>query len=167
MATSKTMATRDQAPAGDGWSAGPEVRRRPARRAQPDGSSAGRANVNRENVNRVVVAGVVHGGVERRELASGSVVVTFDVAVQLDSGRVVVPVSWTDPPDRPSLEVGAGLVVIGQVRRRFFRSGGATQSRTEVVAETVLAAQARSKVRQALEGMAAELTGAAPGAPGA
>ena len=35
---------------------------------------------------------------------------------------------------------GADVVVLGSVRRRFFRAGGATQSRTEVVAEKVVAA---------------------------
>jgi hypothetical protein len=41
--------------------------------------------------------------------------------------------------------------VQGAVRRRFFRSAGGTQSRTEVVAEVVLAAGDRRKVTRALE----------------
>jgi single-strand DNA-binding protein len=118
------------------------------------------------DLDRVVLAGTVHGSAERRELASGSVVVAFDVAVDLESGRSVVPVTWTDPPPRPSIEAGAALVVIGHVRRRFFRTGGATQSRTEVVAEAVLPAGSRAKISQAVERVAAELVAALARAPG-
>ena len=117
------------------------------------------------HLDRVVLAGTVHGSAERRELASGTVVVAFDVAVDRESGRSVVPVTWTDPALRPSIEAGAPLVVIGHVRRRFFRTGGTTQSRTEVVAEAVLPAGSRAKVGQAVERVVAELAALAR-APG-
>jgi single-strand DNA-binding protein len=42
------------------------------------------------------------------------------------------------------------VVVVGRVRRRFFHAGGATQSRTEVVAETVLPAGQAKRVATAL-----------------
>jgi hypothetical protein len=41
----------------------------------------------------------------------------------------------------------------GSIRRRFFRAGGATQSRTEVVAEQVIAADRRRQVIRALAGL--------------
>jgi single-strand DNA-binding protein len=41
-------------------------------------------------------------------------------------------------------------VVVGRVRRRFYRAGGATQSRTEVVAETVVAARQAKRAATAL-----------------
>jgi single-strand DNA-binding protein len=45
---------------------------------------------------------------------------------------------------------GNEVVVIGRVRRRFFKSAGSTQSRTEVVAETVVKAGQRGRVAAAL-----------------
>ena len=43
------------------------------------------------------------------------------------------------------------VVVVGQVRRRFFRAGGVTQSRTEVVASYIVGARRASDVRKALQ----------------
>jgi single-strand DNA-binding protein len=67
------------------------------------------------------------------------------------TGRITVPVAWFDPPAKASFEAGAEVVVTGYVRRRFFRSGGATQSRTEVVADTVVPANSRARARKAVE----------------
>lgn len=49
------------------------------------------------------------------------------------------------------------MVVLGRVRRRFFRAGGATASRTEVVAEMVLAARDRRRVSAALRAVSAKV----------
>lgn len=51
------------------------------------------------------------------------------------------------PPERPS--PGDEIVVSGTVQRRFFRSSNGTASRTEVVAERVVAAR-RSRAVTAL-----------------
>jgi single-strand DNA-binding protein len=59
-------------------------------------------------------------------------------------------VSWFDPPAEAGFEAGDEVVVVGAVRRRFFRAGGATQSRTEVVASAVLKATQRKAVAKAL-----------------
>ena len=69
-----------------------------------------------------------------------------------------MPVAWLDPPTG-GVPAGPGdeLVVVGSVRRRFFRSGGTTQSRTEVVAERVVAAARRRDVRRALDAARAAL----------
>ena len=48
------------------------------------------------------------------------------------------------------LTTGADVVVIGSVRRRFFNAGGATQSRTEVVADKVVPARRRRDVERAV-----------------
>jgi single-strand DNA-binding protein len=48
------------------------------------------------------------------------------------------------------------VAVVGRVERRFFRSGGATQSRTELIAERVVPAR-RSKTVRSLLAQAAEL----------
>ena len=42
------------------------------------------------------------------------------------------------------------MVVIGAVCRRFFRAGGATQSRTEVVAEVVVPRRRTRSARSAI-----------------
>ena len=49
----------------------------------------------------------------------------------LGAGRLVRP----DGVDARRLHAGAEVIVVGHVRRRFFRAGGTTQSRTEVVVE--------------------------------
>jgi single-strand DNA-binding protein len=58
------------------------------------------------------------------------------------------------------------VVVSGRVRRRFFRAGGVTQSRTEVVAARVARVGSASRVRTMLDDAAAQLAAAAsdPGA---
>ena len=49
-----------------------------------------------------------------------------------------VPVSVLDPPAWvEELDAGDEVVVLGRVRRRFFRAGGATASRVEIEAEVV------------------------------
>ncbi|MET0577799.1 MAG: hypothetical protein ABW122_04015, partial [Ilumatobacteraceae bacterium] len=57
--------------------------------------------------------------------------------------------------------------VIGSVRRRFFRAGGSTQSRTEVVAERAVAARRGKEVRRMLDAVSVLLEPATtgPGAP--
>jgi single-strand DNA-binding protein len=82
----------------------------------------------------------------RRELPSGSVVMSFDVSVRTDDRPgESVPVAWTDPPSRPILAAGDEVLVVGRTRRRFFRAGGATASRTEVVAERVVPVRQRAR----------------------
>ena len=49
-----------------------------------------------------------------------------------------------------AVDQGDQLLVVGTVRRRFFRSGGSTQSRTEVVASEVLPLTRKRQVRAAL-----------------
>ena len=46
-----------------------------------------------------LVVGQLPHDPERRELASGSVVLSFDVSVRADDRRAEsVPVAWSDPP---------------------------------------------------------------------
>jgi single-strand DNA-binding protein len=47
-------------------------------------------------------------------------------------------------------DTGTELVVAGVVRRRFYRAGGITQSRTEVVAQAVVAITPRRPLDRAL-----------------
>jgi single-strand DNA-binding protein len=101
--------------------------------------------------NVVVLRGTLVAEPRVRELPSGSVLVQFDITTRDDDGTQSVPVAWFEPP--PSgvpAEAGDDVVVIGSVRRRFFRAGGATQSRTEVVAEHVISARRGRQVDRAL-----------------
>lgn len=62
-----------------------------------------------------------------------------------------MPVVWSEPPSTPWLTEGVLVVVAGRVHRRFFRAGGLTQSRTEVVAEHVATRRQTARSRQVVE----------------
>lgn len=99
-------------------------------------------------INLVVLQGVLARPAQDVELPSGSRLLSLEVTVRRESGPAEpVPVAWFDPPTwATSLDAGAEVVVTGRVRRRFFRSGGITQSRTEVVASRVVRAAATGRV---------------------
>lgn len=86
--------------------------------------------------NVVVVRGVVSSEPRLRELPSGSVVTQLDVTTRGPALTASVPVAVFDR----TVDATAGdeVVVIGYVNRRFFRAGGITQSRTELIAEDVV-----------------------------
>ena len=116
-------------------------------------------------LNLVVVEGVLARPAQDVELPSGSRLISLEVTVRRDDGPAEpVPVAWFDAPAwATSLDAGAGIVVVGRVRRRFFRAGGTTQSRTEVVAAKVVRAGASAKVRAVLDEAAAALAAAGQG----
>jgi single-strand DNA-binding protein len=97
--------------------------------------------------NVVLIRGRVSSEPRVRELPSGSMVVNLEVTTQVADSSVSVPVLV----ESASVECGAGddVVVVGHVRRRFFRAGGITQSRTEVLAEKVVRAS-RARAAQKL-----------------
>src|SRR5690348_6521842 len=99
-------------------------------------------------MNIVVVAGRLSSTPVSRVLPSGDEVLNLEVTVPGDDGPAEsVPVAWTGPPAwAGDLDTGHPVVVLGRVRRRFFRAGGTTQSRTEVVAEQVVPAGRRRQV---------------------
>lgn len=113
--------------------------------------------------NLAVVRGAVPHEPQRRALPSGGVVVQFDVSTRLFAeGREVsasVPIAWNDPPEAAlgAIVAGVEVVVVGTVRRRFFRVNGVTQSRTEVVAQSVLPARRRKQVAAELQHAAERL----------
>ncbi len=99
-------------------------------------------------VNLAVVFGSLSHDVRLRQLPTGAVVANLDVTTDT-APRDTVPVTMIDPPPAVTgLTSGDRVVVVGRVRRRFFRSGGRTQSRTEVVAERIARARA-GRSRQA------------------
>jgi single-strand DNA-binding protein len=99
-------------------------------------------------VNLVVLAGELSSDPVERVLPSGDRLVSFEVTSRVAEGSAEsAPVVWIDPPTSASgLTKGTAVVVWGRVRRRFFRAGGITQSRTEVVAERIVPAGQRRRV---------------------
>jgi single-strand DNA-binding protein len=103
-------------------------------------------------LNVTVVRGRLSRPPEVRTLVSGDELVGYEVTVPGDDGRPSesVPVVWPGAPAAGRVfEEGDEVVVVGRVRRRFFRAAGATASRTEVVADRVLPA-GRAPARRAV-----------------
>jgi single-strand DNA-binding protein len=110
-------------------------------------------------MNLVTLLGRLSRPAEQRLLPSGDRLVALDVTVDGPDGRAeTVPVVWFDAPaSAATLDADKQIMVIGRVRRRFYRANGATQSRTEVVAETVVTGNQAKRLRAALRAAAARL----------
>lgn len=114
-------------------------------------------------MNVVLVQGVVARAPEEWVVGGGDRVVGFDVTVRREGGPLeTVPVRWEHPPSWvDGLTAGDEVLVTGRVRRRFFRAGGGTQSRTEVLAGAVVRVRPGRRGRRALDdAVAAALAGA-------
>ncbi|MGH9156412.1 MAG: hypothetical protein ACRD1K_11395 [Acidimicrobiales bacterium] len=113
--------------------------------------------------NIVVVRGRLSRPADLRLLASGARQVELQVSVPGPDGRAEsVPVVWPEAPAvAETLDVDDLVTVVGRVRRRFFRTGGVTQSRTELVAEQVIPSRQVKRARAALDKVAARLAEAA------
>lgn len=91
-----------------------------------------------------VIDGVVRGSPLARSTASGEVL-EIDVVSRMD-GRAqacTVIIDTVEALLGEDLCDGVELLVVGSTRRRFFRSGGQTVTRTEVVARVVVAGSDR------------------------
>ncbi|MEX0666026.1 MAG: hypothetical protein WD598_14840 [Acidimicrobiia bacterium] len=91
-------------------------------------------------VNLVVLRGVASAPPEIRKLTSGRRIATLSVRVHaLDPGATSVPVAVREPPGWvEDLDEGAPIVVVGALRRRFFKTAtGTTGARVEVEARAV------------------------------
>jgi len=118
-------------------------------------------------MNIVVLSGQLVGTPSCRERPDGPPVWSFDVATTVAdppagasgavSTRATVPISWCSDGGPEGWPPETDLVVAGFVRRRFFRTGGATQSRTEVVATCVVEVTKRRSLARALERAVASL----------
>jgi single-strand DNA-binding protein len=108
-------------------------------------------------MNIVILRGTLSSEPALRSLPSGSTLLTCEVTTRPAVGPArSVPVAWFDPPATAGLAVGTEVVVTGEVRRRFFRTGGATASRTDVVATTVLPARQAKRAGRAIAAALAE-----------
>lgn len=100
-------------------------------------------------VNLAVLLGALSKAPEPRLLADARMVWELDLTISQDGrSSATVPVSWVAPPggvqpDRWS--PGEKLLVVGAVRRRFYRAGGATVSRTDVLADAVVPCRQRKR----------------------
>ena len=104
-----------------------------------DGSGRAAANL-------VVLVGTLSSAPRLRDLPSGTTLASIEVTTAA-TPRESVPVSVFDPPATvANLDEGDSIVLVGRVRRRFYRAGGTTQSRTEVVAERVARTRASRSV---------------------
>ena len=114
--------------------------------------------------NLVIVRAVINREPEFRALASGDEMLSFDMTIRADDGPAEsVPVIWRNPPaSAHNFVEGDDVVVLGAIRRRFFRSGGTTVSRTELNARQMMAVSARAKVRSALDAVLGSLAEGAP-----
>lgn len=103
--------------------------------------------------NVVVLIGRLARPAETRQLPSGDRLVAYEVTVERPGERAeTVPVVWVNAPaSAGDHDVDERMLVVGRVRRRFFRAGGGTQSRTEVVAEAVVNAKHGKRAAAALQ----------------
>jgi single-strand DNA-binding protein len=109
--------------------------------------------------NLAIVQGTLSSEPRERTLPSGDRLLSLEVTCRLDAETITVPIAWFDPPAAPMRwTAGDQVVVAGRIRRRFFRAGSATASRTEVVATdgarlgTVRAREVVARVARALTG---------------
>ena len=102
--------------------------------------------------NVVVLRGRLTRPAALRSLPSGDQLLALELSIQRDGERAeTAPVVWPDAPAAATaLDVDQEVVVVGRVRRRFFRAGGSTQSRTEVVADVVVPASQTKRANAAL-----------------
>lgn len=110
------------------------------------------------DANIVVLRGTVAAEPVLRELPTGSVfeatIHTHVVLVQ-SAVREPVPVVWDVAV--ATAHAGDTVVVRGRVRQRFFRSGGLTVARTEVVASEIVSVRRRKAVFSTLARIETEL----------
>ena len=113
--------------------------------------------------NVVVLVGRLARPVQLRQLPSGDVLAEYQLTVPRAGQKAEsVPVVWEQPPASATDHAPeAEIVVVGRVRRRFFRAGGRTESRTEVVAESVLPVRQAKRVRTAIAAACAQIEGVA------
>jgi single-strand DNA-binding protein len=103
--------------------------------------------------NLSILVGVLSRDAELRDLPSGDQVLGLELTIRPKGAPAEsVPVAWVDAPASAARwQAGEELLVVGRVRRRFFRAGGTTQSRTEVVATTAVPTRRAVAAHKALD----------------
>ena len=115
-------------------------------------SAGAMADVVPAGSNFVLLRGLIRRSPEFRVLPSGDELLSFDLTIR-DGGQPAesVPVVWRNPPSAAvRFSEDQDVVVIGRVRRRFFRVAGSTASRTEVHADKILSSRSTARIRTAV-----------------
>jgi single-strand DNA-binding protein len=104
-------------------------------------------------MNVVTLRGRLSRPAEERTLPSGDRLVQLELTVARPGDKAdSVPVVCLDAPAAVAgLDVNDEVVILGRVRRRFFKTAGGTQSRTEVVADQVVLSRYAKKVATAID----------------
>jgi single-strand DNA-binding protein len=103
-----------------------------------------------ESLNLAIVRGICSSPVEVRVLPSGQTRAQLQVTTRVEDTAMSVPVSVAEPAAWvEALDTGDEVVVVGHVRRRFFRAAGATASRVEIEAETIARGRDRRRLQTA------------------
>ncbi len=105
--------------------------------------------------NVVVMRGTISSDPVVRVLPSGATVTQIELTTRMECGTTSVPVAVHGTP--VAVAAGTEVVVTGHVSRRFFRSGGVTHSRTEVIADRVVTANRRKTADKAVSAAVALL----------
>jgi single-strand DNA-binding protein len=101
-----------------------------------------------DELNVAIVRGTCSSPAEVRTLPSGDLLAQLQVTTRATGETTSVPVAVLAPSGWVcDLDAGDEVLVVGHVRRRFFRAQGVTASRVEIQAELV--ARARDRRRQA------------------
>lgn len=108
-------------------------------------------------LNLAVVIGALSSEPEVRDLGERGRVASLAVRTPTADGATSVPVAvWSPPAWLEDAPAGTRVVLIGPIRRRFYRSAtGATGSRVEVEATTISRDTARSRAAMARRAVAA------------
>ena len=111
--------------------------------------------------NLAILVGVLSRDAELRTLPSGDQLVALELTVRPHDGPPEsVPIAWPHPPaSATTWTAGEELIVTGRVRRRYFRAGGTTQSRTEVVASRAVPTRRKAAAGKALAAALGTLSG--------
>jgi single-strand DNA-binding protein len=99
--------------------------------------------------NVVLLRGRVTSEPRIRHLPSGSAIVNLEITTR--DGDIAASVPVVLDGAEPGCVAGEDVVVVGHVRRRFFRAGGVTQSRTEVIAERLVAASRHKTIERLVD----------------
>jgi hypothetical protein len=109
-------------------------------------------------VNLAIVCGPCSAAPELRVLESGTRVASLSVRVPAGEQATSVPVTVWDPPGWiEALDAGDEVIVVGQIRRRFYSRPGGVGSRVDLEAVTIARARDRRRVDAALRRASREL----------
>ena len=112
-------------------------------------------------INLAFVHGTLSSPPEIRTLASGDRLASLQLTVRrAELAATSVPVAIVDPPAWvEGVAAGDEIAVLGTVRRRFFRAGGATASRFEIAADHIARGNDRRAIGRLLRRASDQLAG--------